>query len=154
MKKMAVILATVILVFGFMATGVLSVQTQAQPQMSEEEMQKLGQQMAISQLLFAVKMEKDTTERFIKKLENFQTSDAVLLEKINKNWLPALKEYFKAVACVQSALENFSKRPDLIPKQEIDSALTACYPQSLQADIDRVLEDMDNLGFLGFLKKD
>ena len=129
-----------------------------QGQLSEKEkwdlIEKAVQDMALLNLSFQLQTEKDAAERGIRELEKFQTSDAALKEKINKNWLPAFKKYIKAVENTLAAIEKFKERRDFIPYEEIEAELRKQYPEELETRIKQVLKEMDEMGILQKLLQD
>lgn len=152
------ILAAGILIFGLMLGAPVARAQNQDPernfQNSEgETIEKINQDLFLANLSIELTIEQNAVLETIARLEIFQTDDLALQNKINNDWLPFFKEYFKILKNVQSAVERFGKRKDLISNEEIAIEFRKVYPQNTGARVKQVAEEMGASGILEKLFK-
>ncbi len=157
LKRSLGILASVILVIGLFAGTALPADNQAQtpiPGQNEEEFwNKLAQDLALLELTLRLETEKEAVGEVISRLEKFKAKNAKLKKKINKDWLPTLKEYRKALEGLIEKVRKLSNQEKLIPKEEIEAELLKNYPSDIEIRVGRIIGEMIQTGVLQKLQE-
>ena len=152
MSKILAILVTAVFIFGFTACGTLTRSQNQDLQKSarnkEETMRKLAQDLSLLNMTLVLIREQETTKNLVQTLENFQSDDAVFLEKIQKDWLPLLKIHIGALEETEKLLEEFSRRTDIVSPQEIIAEVEKRYPDDLSVRMQQLRKELQAAGIL------
>lgn len=118
----------------------------SEPTEEEKFDQKLAQASRLMGLLVVIIQDDFTVADAIEKLEKFQTKDPSVLEKIDKDWMPALKRGRQFFRDIQMELEKFLSQPNFVPWEEIGATLNKYDLEKIPKDINRVLGEMAAAG--------